>query len=229
MGDKINRLMLQKTTYNSNLGDLKDCYEQYLDKGKHTINQPTGNFFYDPWIIREEFKDTVWEKVLNTLTFPIGEARIIVLETGNCYLKHADIDDRFHLNIGGDCSYLLDLEENVMHDMKRDGAWYKMNAGVLHTAINVGEIDRVQLVVRELLSKNTVQNPIRIKITGSSKNARYIFDSRLSPWLNRSNKKGILGDFAIDGHSVLFSLDSKHLDELKSITPSNFKVEQIDD
>lgn len=220
--------MLQKTTFTANLNDVENCYNQYLDKGKHTINEPTGDFFYDPWRIKEEFKGTIWEKVLNTLTFPVGEARIIVLETGTCYFKHADIDDRYHLNIGGDCSYLLDLENKVMHEMKRDGMWYKMNAGILHTAINVGEIHRVQLVVRDLLNHNSISNPARIRMTGSGVNARYVFDSVFSPWLNVANKKGILDNFSNTGSSVAFTLNSDYLQELKSIAPKNFIVERID-
>jgi hypothetical protein len=68
-------------------------------ESKLTINQPTGNFFYDPWDIKEEFKGTVWETLLNTLPLDIGEARIIVLGNGTTYMSHTDIDDRYHLSL----------------------------------------------------------------------------------------------------------------------------------
>lgn len=124
--------MLYKTNFTVSLTDIEDSHSDILKEGKTTVNEPSGNFFYDPWRIKKEYQGTVWEKILSTLKFPIGEARIIVLKSGTCYLRHADIDDRYHLNISGDNSYLIDLEKTVMHELKRDGFWYKMHAGILH-------------------------------------------------------------------------------------------------
>ena len=33
------------------------------DEFRVAINQPTGNFFYDPWVIKPEYQNTVWEKL----------------------------------------------------------------------------------------------------------------------------------------------------------------------
>ena len=76
-----------------------------------TINEPTGSFFYDKWKIKNEYQDTVWDKILRTLPDSIGEARIIVLQPGTCYQSHADIDDRYHLNIQAEQSYIINLED----------------------------------------------------------------------------------------------------------------------
>ena len=86
------------------------------DISKLTINTPTGNFFYDPWVIRSEFKNTVWEEILNSIPDDqIGEARIINLNIKSCYTKHADIDDRWHLAFEEGDSFLIDLESNTMY------------------------------------------------------------------------------------------------------------------
>ena len=220
--------MLYKTNFTVSLTDIEDSHSDILKEGKTTVNEPTGNFFYDPWTIKKEYQGTVWERILSTLTFPIGEARIIVLKSGTCYLRHADIDDRYHLNISGDNSYLVDLEKTIMHELKRDGNWYKMHAGILHTAINVGEHDRIQLVVRDLLNRNTVLNPVSVKITGSGHNLRFVFDGVYSTWLNIANKKGIIGNFKHDGASATFDVNGEHLEELKALTPTGFVMKVLE-
>ena len=54
--------MLTKTNYKVNLDLLQEALYQLPDSGmKTSINSPTGNFFYDPWTIKEEYKGTVWE------------------------------------------------------------------------------------------------------------------------------------------------------------------------
>jgi len=122
--------------------------------GRTTINKPTGNFFYDPWELKDEYKGTVWQTLYDSLPVTKGEARIIVLGPGQAYQSHADIDDRYHLNILGDESFLIDLMREQMHKLNQDGIWYDMDAGFLHTAANFGRRARVQLVIRKLLKKN---------------------------------------------------------------------------
>lgn len=216
--------MIQQTKYRIDPEKLKNCYVE-SHQGKTQLNSPTGNFFYDPWKIKEEFKGSIWEDVLSSLDFDIGEARIIILNTGTCYLKHADIDDRYHLNISGDNSYLIDLSNNQMHDLQRDGVWYKMNAGVPHTAINVGEHDRIQLVVRELLTKNDINDSVNISITGSGYNLRYVFDSVYSPWLNEANKKGYINNFSHTGNTANFDVVKQYVENLQNMIPQGFTME----
>jgi hypothetical protein len=197
-----------------------------VDKGqlstfRESINMPTGNFFYDPWEIKPEYKGTVWEELLNPLT-NIGEARIIILNSETCYTKHADIDDRYHLNLNGDEGYLINLETLDMHHLVQDGIWYDMNAGILHTATSFGEEVRIQLVVRKLLLRNDLKDPVTISILPGGKNPRYTFDNVLSPWLNYANKQGKINNFRGDNLNVIFDIDKEYLGELANIMPKEF-------
>ena len=187
---------------------------ELLEKAKHlipnidfrlTINKPTGNFFYDPWIIRDEYKNTIWEEILNSLPEKVGEARLIVLEPGKAYQSHSDIDDRFHLNIAGDNrSYLVNLDTLTMYPTKSDFKWHDLDASHRHSAVNFGELDRVQLVVRKLLIDNKLTNPVKVKISGD----RFEFDDRISKLLNNLNKSGYISNFDVKGDSVFLSMES---------------------
>ena len=127
---KISNLMLEEA-----LKSLPDFEKRIV------LNQPTGNFFYDPWKIKLEFKNTVWEDILKSLPFNKGEARIIKLDPGESYLCHADIDNRWHLNLKGQQSYLVNLDDHVLYPTNADGFWYSMNAGKLHSASNYGFVE----------------------------------------------------------------------------------------
>ena len=199
-------------------------------KIKAEINQPTGDFFYDPWVIKEEFQNTVFEYLLKSLPYPIGEARFIILKPGSCYHSHADIDDRYHLNMQGQYSYLIDLENNIMFPTNKDGQWYEMNAGVRHTASNFGSINRVQLVVRQLLKRNQLDNPISVKVnySGSAlEKFRFIFDDKVSPWLNHACKNNMINNFKTDQKQIWFDIEKIELINLKSMLGTNFSVEEV--
>jgi hypothetical protein len=191
------------------------------------INQPTGNFFYDPWIIKDEFKNTIWEDILNTIPEAKGEARIIKLDPGTCYRSHADIDDRYHLNILGEECYLIDLMQEQLHRLEQDGHWYSMNAGWRHTATNFGRCARIQLVVRQLLKKNKLINPIEIVLSTTISNtddARFMFDNTLSPWFNEANKLGFINNFDHSPISIKFNIEKDKLESFKNILPTEFKI-----
>lgn len=219
--------MLAKTSYKITPELLSQAQQNIPDVDfKLTLNKPTGNFFYDPWIIKEEYKDTVWDNILQTLPFVLGEARIIVLEPTKCYTSHADIDDRWHLNISGDRSYIVDLVNQKMHPQICDGYWYTMNAGPVHSAVNFNNKPRIQLVVRHLLDNNQLDNPIHVHITPNSNrhDLRFQFDQIYSTWLNSANKRGIIREFVALEDSVSFKVHAKYLNELTEITPDYFKV-----
>jgi hypothetical protein len=199
----------------------------HLPKGemKTTINSPTGDFFYDPWEISDEYKGTIWETLYNSLPVSKGEARIIILDPGQCYQQHADIDDRYHLNILSDSCYLINLTQTQMHLLSQDGVWHDMDAGHLHTAANFGRRARIQLVVRKLLKKNRLKDPIAVSIATNLDNknhARYLFDNTLSPWLNSANKSGIINNFSYSPISVTFNIEKDKLDYFKQILPEEF-------
>jgi hypothetical protein len=196
---------------------------------KLTINMPTGNFFYDPWTIKEEYVGTVWEQLLNTLPAHIqfGEARIIALEPTKCYTCHADIDDRYHLNVEGSLSYLIDLVSQNMYPLVSDSYWYELDAGLLHSAANFGDQNRYQLVVRKLLKHSTLKNILNITIKPNidTYNHRYMIDQYISPWLNVANKHGVMDNFKIvNEYSCNFDMNSNYLDTLENIVPKQFDI-----
>lgn len=220
--------MLAKTYY-SITEDLLAQARENIPKVdfRLTLNEPTGNFFYDSWVIKNEYKDTVWDLILQTLPFQLGEARIIILEPNSCYTSHGDIDDRWHLNITGERSFVVDLTSNKMYPQVADTYWYTMTAGPVHSAVNFNNKPRVQLVVRHLLNRNELESPISVKILPNSDRTdlRFQFDQIISPWLNQANKRGIISNFVAFETSVSFDVHGKYVDELLSITPDYFKVE----
>jgi len=198
-------------------------------EGKFVLNEPTGRFFYDKWRIKEEFVGTAWEQLLAML--PVhGEARLIYLRSATCYTTHSDIDDRYHLNLKGGYSYLIDLDSQQLHPIMQDGCWYDMNAGPRHTAANFGYTDRVQLVVRQLLRDSKLHKPLSIRLSSNIDDlemARFIFDDTISPWLNTINKRHLINDFRLKGPDVLFNLEELYLPSLLEILPKEFNCEQV--
>lgn len=193
---------------------------------KLPINQPTGDFFYDPWTIKQEYKDTVWERLLSTLPDNIGEARLIKLEPGQAYRSHADIDDRYHFNIQGERSFVIYTDANLIYPQEESSYWADMNAGEIHSAVNTGRVDRIQLVVRKLLSKNVLNDAVQVKMTLKEfkPDYRYVFDEVYSPWLNAANKKGLINQFVYDTDYISFNIESSHLEEFKLIESSYFNI-----
>ena len=208
---------------------IRDLTNSSCDKKiKAEINQPSGNPFYDPWIIKPEFRKTIFEEVLNSIPGPIGEARFIVLRPGSCYHSHADIDDRYHLNIQGQYSHLIDLDNQKMFPTIIDGQWYTMNAGIRHVAANFGSIDRIQLVVRQLLKRNQLHDPISVNVhyVGSEvTKARFMFDDKVSPWLNYACKNNIIDNFKTDQKQIWFDIEKSEIATLKIILGSDFNIE----
>ncbi len=206
---------------------LKSLDFNNINSMKTPINQPTGDFFYDRWTIKPEYKGTVWEKLIKDLPSDIGEARIIILESGTTYFQHADIDDRYHLNLCGNGSYLVDLESKTLYELKQDGIWYYMDAGKIHSAVNFGESIRAQLVVRKLLTRGNLQNSCRIQISSNEINSRFVFDNSLSPWLNRANKQELIDNFRVLDNKVELSIEKDKLKILRKLLPKFFEIKLI--
>lgn len=196
---------------------------------KFSLNTQTGRFLYDPWVIKEEFKGTVWEELLRTLPSPIGEARIIILKPGSGYQSHADIDDRYHLSLSGaKYSYLINIDTHQMYPVETDLFWYNMDAGPRHSAVNLGKDDRIQIVVRKLLRDTTIENSIRITIAPTKENLyfRFTFDDEISPWLNNAVKTQKISNFEFTQTSVSFDLDTRALSDLEKLNLKGFTLEK---
>ena len=102
-----------------------------------------------------------------------------------------------------------------------------MDAGRLHSAVNFGQVLRIQLVVRKLLSHSNLINPIGVSITLNQEqyDYRYQFDNTVSPWLNRANKQGIIDNFKFTDLCVSVDVEETSLNTLLSMVPDIFKVE----
>ena len=204
----VNMHMIQNTKYTVSLDDIAGAMGDVYDIGKFDISEQTGSFFYDPWQLKPEFLGTAWETIWNSLPEPKGQGRIIILESPSCYTSHADIDNRWHLNLCGDEAYLIDLEKEEMFKTVLDGKWYDMDAGVPHTAMNIGAEIRAQLVVRKLLPKNIINDPQHVRIAGVKGNIRYEFDKHLSPWLNRAaNNTKIISNVKVVKQGIEFDIE----------------------
>jgi hypothetical protein len=214
--------MITNTIYsvsNSELEYLQSICER--DTHRLTLNEPTGDFFYDRWNVKDEYLGTPIATLLDKLPF-CGEARIIKQESGTCYFAHSDIDDRYHVNISGDCAALIDIDSNMNYFLHPDGKVYLMDAGKTHSAANFGEHTRFQLVVRMLLRKNSLLDVEKVLITPGGTNPRFTFDKVMSPWLNWANKKSIINNFKQTQRGVTFEVERYYMDELKSIIPKEF-------
>jgi hypothetical protein len=220
--------MLTKTEFLIPIKWIDAAYELTNSTNfKQTINQPTGDFFYDPWIINEEFSGTPWELILNSLPFDKGEARIINLKPTQSYCSHSDIDDRWHLNIFSKNSYLINLDEEKMFELKTDGYWYDLNAGYHHTAVNFGNRPRIQLVIRKLLQRSTRKDLVKVYIKSKIADlddARFEFDNSLSKLLNKYNKNNLLNNFSFSNQTATFDVAPEVIYELQSFSQDNFEI-----
>jgi ankyrin repeat protein len=113
--------------------------------------------------------------------------------------------------------------------LNADGIWYEMDAGKLHTAANFGRFPRIQLVVRKLMSRPILKDPINVKFTSTIPNPedrRFVFDNTLSPLLNTFNKLGVIDNFSF-GDVVYMTLENNILPVLKQKLPIGFDLEIV--
>jgi hypothetical protein len=219
--------MIKKQRWQCPEGLVEQALKECPITGNTVLNEPTGDFFYDSWKIKDLYKDTPWQQVLDTLPYTIGQARIIKMEPGDSYMAHADIDNRWHLNLTGEQAYLIDLDNRVMHECVRDNHWAYMDAGRIHAATNYGSIPRLQLVVREPLFRSREPKDlisISMEPAYEQHDFRYKFDKVFSPFLNRANQKYKLADFAHTTFSLKFKLEQELLEEFKKLITPEFKV-----
>ena len=223
--------MLTRTEYKISVSPSEieeELYKLPRDDFRFTLNRPSGNFLYDPWIIKDGYRNSIWARLLSVLPPCIGEARIIILDNGQCYQSHGDIDNRYHLNLTGSHSYAVNLETNTIFEMINDGYWYDFDAGLRHSAANFGRDFRAQLVVRKLLLNNTLKNPIKLRIMSTLPvdDTRFIGENAITPWLNRADKQGIITNLSITDMGVIeFLIEKEQVQNLTQILPKGFIVE----
>lgn len=218
--------MIKDTGYSISNSLINQALQDFDENGKYDISMPTGDFFYDPWVLKDEYQNTPWEEIWNSLPLDKGQTRVISLESGTCYFQHSDIDDRYHLNLSGEEAFLIDLKTQEMHECKNNGKWYEMDAGKIHSAVNFGYKSRYQLVSRKLLSHHQLTEATSVLMTIKKPipyNARYLFDNFWSPLLNLWAKNGLLDYFKrIDETSISFYTTKDHkrkIEELAKKSP----------
>lgn len=192
--------MLEKTDFYYPVQKMVDYLPliDWNDDGRANINTPTGHWLYDPYKLAVRFQGTPFAKFLEMLPFEYSEARLMKLAPGTCYRAHADIDDRLHINLtGNEHCHLIDLDSKKMHPVKTDGYVYRMDGSKIHTAVNFGSTDRIQLVLRIPLKQYDLENGIycNIKFVNPPHDLRYQLDQHISPLLNKFVKSGDLGYF----------------------------------
>lgn len=213
--------MLTKTGILVDTDKIIECLPT-LDVGKHDLSSPTGDFFYDPWQLKPEYKDTELEVLFNRLDNP-GQVRVNVLEEGRCYQQHSDIDDRYHLSLDGVECYLIDLTNGQLHPTTKDHNVYEMDAGRLHSAANFGYYPRRQLVIRKLLKRNKLQDPVSVAFNATPvPRLRYNFDQTFSVWFNKANKLGIISNFNKRSEThISFDIESANLSEVQQLVDTS--------
>jgi Aspartyl/Asparaginyl beta-hydroxylase len=213
--------MIKKTGFSVDQNLLKTAIDLLPNiDHKLSLNKPTGRFFYDPWKIKADFEDSVWNSILDSLPFDKGEARLIRLSPETCYPIHSDIDDRWHLSLTGENCYLIDLDNSIMHQTNLSGQWYEMDTSIRHSAVNFGPIDRIQLVIRKLLKDLDLEDyyVVEIKFKGIPK-GRFFFDNILSPYLNLACKKTIISNVEHDLNELKmrFRIKKENFKEFKDL------------
>lgn len=190
-----------------------------LQERRQTLNQPTGRFFHDPWVIKSEYKGTIWDEILSKAPNDIGEARIMRLVPGETYFAHADLDDRYHLSIYGNLDYLIDLENKEIIEVPEDGHFYYMDAGRIHSAVNWGSESRYHLVIRKLLLDFKIEESRRITLTPINPpiDFRFKFDNHISNHLNRMIKNKMITDVYLIDQSISFIIDSRNISLIKNL------------
>jgi hypothetical protein len=226
-------MMIKETHFTVDLMVIDQCRQIIEQSNIHSVkklslNVPTGRFFYDPWMLKPEFSGTAIQTLYDSLPMADkGEARVIKLNGGECYVSHSDIDDRYHMNIAGDKCYLVNLDTNVLYPVVTDGIWYDMDAGPRHSAINFGNFPRYQLVVRRLLQNSKATDLVHLVIKPKDgvnlDIARFNFDDTISQILSRANKQGCLANFSsTNAQSVSMDISSEFRQQIITALPEEF-------
>ena len=210
--------------------DAKSIFDitKQLPPGKNVLNKPTGDFFYDEWKLEDKWSGTPVQDLLSQLPNH-GEARVIVLSPGQSYCAHADIDDRWHVTLDAEQSYITDLENNKNYKLEVDNEVYVMDSGRIHTASNFGFKPRYQLVIRKLLKRNELQEPTNctIELVDPPYNVRYLFDKSFSILLNKLEKAEKITNFRkVSDQEIEFVIENEEIPRIKEIQQScGFKFE----
>ena len=57
--------MIIQTSYQVSPNLLIEANKFNFADNKAILNDPTDNFFYDPWVIKDQYKGTIWDEILD--------------------------------------------------------------------------------------------------------------------------------------------------------------------
>ncbi len=197
------------------------------------LNTCTGQFFNDPWLTKDEFKNTPLGDVLDSLE-NIGQARLLSLDSGESYTAHCDPDDRIHLPIiTNPYAYLVSITDNHLHHIPATGEIWHMDTGKIHVAANWGARTRVHLNIRVLLPKyNPLNAGLRIKVLDGDYNWKQLAYTPIMRIINPAVKnKQITGFKGLSEKEILvntniFSIFDEAFESIKQCG-INLEVEKI--
>jgi len=205
------------------LSELKHCHleqDQFDAMWKCDINQPTDSFYYDAWQLKPEYSTPAVQSLFAQLP-PVGQAKIVSIPPSTSYHVHADIEDRYHITLQGQHSYLIDLAHHKMYSTQVDNQCYHMDTARIHTAVNFGYQPRIQLVIRHLLHRPLLSDPVHVHLhpvtLDEPHNQRQLFDQHILTWLNLAHKQHIIDNFNPMGEDVelQFDLARNHVPQLQ--------------
>lgn len=180
------------------------------------LNLCKGEFFNDPWELNPVYKDTPIGEVLDSLG-PIGQARLLALDSSESYTAHCDPDDRIHLAIQTNpYCFLVDLDENKLHHLPVDGQLWHMDTSRIHVATNWGPRTRIHLNVRVLLPKYDATQPgLRIKVIEGDYDWKQLAYTPIMKLINNGVKNKVVTGFkGVSEREILVNTTS--LDFFKS-------------
>lgn len=189
--------MLTQLPYKFSIDPIIDQISKLGNFGKRLdLNIPTGEFFNDPWKIKEEFTGTPLGNVLESVG-NIGQARLLCLESAESYTAHYDPDDRIHLAIvTNPYSFLVDITDNKLYHLPADGQLWYMNTGKMHVAANWGPRPRIHLNIRVLLPHFTDNKPgVHFKVVGGDFDWKQESYTEVMGLVNKGFKEGTVTGF----------------------------------
>lgn len=211
---------------------IQPIVEQVLSLGvfqRLELNRAGGEFFNDPWITKDEYKDTPLGQVLSKIG-QVGQARLLCLESGASYTAHCDPDDRIHLSIiTNQYSFLVDVEDKRLYHLPADGKLWYMDTGKVHVAANWGPRTRIHLNVRILLPKyDSNRSGLHIKVIDGDYDWKQLAYTPIMKLINSNIKNNFITGFkGINEKEVLINTTSPQIFDqaFKQIIEQGIKIE----
>ena len=190
------------------------------------LNESDGGLFTGKYTTIPKFQNTALGTILEELG-EIGEARLLLLESGDSYTAHTDPDDRFHLVIETNpYSYIMDIEQERMIHLPANGIVWHMDTSKKHLAGNYGGTPRIHLNIRAKLP-NYTGNGVHLKISGGEVDWKQVLYMDTMSYINKAVKdKKITGIEKINDRELLLNTSYEVIADLKSIVEKNkFNIE----